>query len=307
MTASEQKTSVRRVAARVDDPLGGSLLLLGAMLLFSVSDASAKYLSETLPVLEIGWLRYLTFVLLLAVPAARAGRLSFATERPLLQIVRGATLLASSIFFIFALRYLPIADATATGFVSPLFTTALSIPFLGEKVGIRRWAAVVIGLLGVLVIVRPGTGSFHPASLFPILSAACWSTAMVITRRMSGTDSTLAMLVYAAGIGFLALLFVQPFVWVAPSATELALAALIGLASSGGQLLTVKAYNRADASLLAPLTYVQLLWSTALGALIFASLPDAYTVAGAAIIVASGIYTAHRERVASARRIGGRR
>ena len=300
-------SSVRQVAARVDDPLGGSLLLLGAMLLFSLSDASAKYLAETLPVLEIGWLRYLTFVLLLAPAALRARHGGFSTPRPLLQAVRGAGLLASSILFILALRYLPIADATATGFCSPLFTTALSIPFLGEKVGIRRWSAVVVGLLGVLVIVRPGTGSFHPASLFPICSAVCWSTAMVITRRMSGTDSTLTMLVYAASIGFVALSLVQPFVWVMPSWRELALAALVGLASSGGQLLTVKAYHRAQASLLAPLTYVQLLWSTALGAVIFATLPDAYTIAGAAIIVASGLYTAHRERVVGARRIGARR
>ncbi len=292
--------------ARIDDPIGGCLLLLGAMLLFSLSDATAKYLAQSLPVLEIGWLRYLTFVLLLAPAAARARLWSFSSPRPYLQVVRGGGLLASSIFFILALRYLPIADATATGFVSPLFTTALSIPFLGEKVGIRRWAAVAIGLIGVVVIVRPGTGSFNHASIFPILSAASWSVAMVITRRMSGTDGTLTMLTYAATVGFLALSLTLPFVWVAPSLAELGLAGFIGLASSAGQFLTVKAYRRADASLLAPLSYVQLVWSTALGVVIFATMPDRFTIAGAAIIVASGIYTAHRERIVAARRLAGR-
>ncbi|HXQ66346.1 MAG TPA: DMT family transporter [Alphaproteobacteria bacterium] len=292
--------------ARLDDPVGGSLLLVGAMLLFSLSDASSKILAQSLPVLEIAWLRYLAFVLLVAPATARQGLWSFYSPRPMLQAWRGLGLLGSGLLFIWALRYLPMADATATGFVSPLFTTALSIPFLGEKVGIRRWAAVVIGLLGVIIIVRPGTSAFNPASAFPILSAASWSLAMVITRRMSGTDSTITMLAYAAVVGFLALSAALPFVWVTPNLEQLALAGFIGLASTGGQWLTVKAYRRADASLLAPLSYLQLVWSTLLGFLVFSAIPDHATILGAAIIVASGIYTAHRERIVAARRLAGR-
>src|ERR1700735_1307641 len=144
-------------AARADDPLAGILLLLLAILLFSCSDATAKYLSAGLPVVEIMWLRYVVFVLMLMPSAVRSGTGILRSTRPGLQMLRGFSMLLSSLLYISALPFLPLADATSIAFVSPLFITALSIPFLGELVGMRRWAAILIGLIGVVIVVRPGT------------------------------------------------------------------------------------------------------------------------------------------------------
>ena len=291
---------VADVAARHrDDPLAGIVLILVAMVLFSFSDAAAKFLTQSLPALEIAWLRFACFVAILLPALAKRGRQGIRSRRPSLQIVRGLSLVASSVLFILAVRHLPMADATATGFVSPLFTTALAIPFLGERVGIRRWSAVVVGLIGVLIVVRPGTSAFHPAAILPILSAMSWAMAMVITRKMSHVDGIVTMLAYAAGVGFIVLSATLPFVWVPPTFGEIGLGIFIGVASTVGQWLIVQAYRRASASVLAPFSYSQLLWSGTLGFVVFSAVPDGYTLLGAAIIVASGIYTAHREHVVS--------
>jgi drug/metabolite transporter (DMT)-like permease len=283
--------------SRLDDPLGGILLLLLALLVFSCSDATAKYLSGDLPVVEIVWLRYVVFALLLVPSALRGGGAAWRTKRPGLHLLRGSGLLLSGFLFIAALRFLPLADATSIGFVSPLFITALSIPFLGEQVGLRRWAAIVVGLIGVLIVVRPGTSAFQPASLLPILSALTWAGAIIITRKMSGTEGTTTTLLYSAVSALVVVSAVVPFDWVWPDRGELGLALVYGLFASAGQWLVVLAYQRAGASVLAPFSYSQLVWAAGLGFLVFGAIPDLWTVAGAAVIVASGLYTAHRERI----------
>jgi drug/metabolite transporter (DMT)-like permease len=297
--AASGESIAEAAAARRDDPLTGIFLILLAVLIFSFSDASAKYLTQTLPALEIAWLRFACFVAILLPALAKAGARSLRSQRPLLQVVRGLSLVASSVLFVFAVRFLPMADATAMSFVSPLFTTALAIPFLGEKVGVRRWSAVVVGLIGVLIVVRPGTSAFHPAAIFPILSAMSWAMAMVITQKMSHADGIVTMLAYAAGVGFLVLTMALPFIWVPPTLWEIGLGIFIGVSSTAGQWLVVQAYRRASASVLAPFSYSQLLWSGMLGFAVFSTIPDRYTLLGATIIVASGIYTAHREHVVS--------
>src|SRR5437762_10243903 len=124
------------------------------------------------------------------IPAMLPGSPLYAlrTGRPGLQVMRGLALLSSSLFFISGLRFLPIAEASATGFVAPLFVTALSIIFLGEKVGLRRWMATAVGLLGVIIILRPGSGAFHPAAFFPIVSALAWACTLILTRMLAGTE-----------------------------------------------------------------------------------------------------------------------
>jgi drug/metabolite transporter (DMT)-like permease len=212
-------------------------------------------------------------------------------------MLRGVTLLGSSLLFITGLRYLPIAEASATGFVSPLFVTALSIMFLGERVGMRRWIATAVGLFGVVVILRPGTGAFHAAAFFPIISALSWASTLIMTRMMSGRDPAITTMTYSSIVGVTILTLLVPFVWVAPSWHDLLLGLLIGVASTFGQWIVVLAFRYADASVLAPFQYTQLLWVSILGFLVFGELPDIWTVVGAAFIVASGLYTAHRERV----------
>jgi drug/metabolite transporter (DMT)-like permease len=219
------------------------------------------------------------------------------TNRLGLHLMRGAALLGSSLFFISGLRFLPIAEASATGFVAPLFVTALSIIFLGEKVGLRRWIATGVGLVGVLIILRPGTGAFHPAAFFPLVSALAWACTLIMTRMMSGTERAITTMTYSSIAGLFILSALVPFVWVTPTWHDIAFGILIGVASTAGQWIVVLAFRYADASVLAPFSYTQLLWVSVLGFFIFGEVPDVYTITGAAFIVASGLYTAHRERV----------
>jgi drug/metabolite transporter (DMT)-like permease len=295
---SLKKAAAPKAPARADRPFKGIALILASTVFLGASDVTAKYLSATLPSIEIAWIRFLVFALIMT-PAMLPGSPLFAlqTTRPGLQLLRGAALLGSSLFFISGLRFLPIAEASATGFVSPLFVTALSIIFLGEKVGLRRWIATVIGLLGVIIILRPGSGAFHPAAFFPLVSALAWAGTLIMTRMMSGSERAITIMTYSsiAGVGILTALV--PFVWVAPSWHDILFGIFIGVASTAGQWIVVLAFRYADASVLAPFSYTQLLWVSILGFLIFGEVPDVWTVTGAAFIVASGLYTAHRERV----------
>jgi drug/metabolite transporter (DMT)-like permease len=294
-----EKGSVKRAApARADRPFRGITLILVSTVFLGASDVTAKYLSATLPSIEIAWIRFLVFALIMS-PAMLPGSPLFAlhSTRPGLQVTRGIALLASSLFFISGLRFLPIAEASATGFVSPLFVTALSILFLGESVGLRRWIATGVGLIGVLIILRPGTGAFHPAAFFPLVSALAWAGTLIMTRMMSGREHVLTTMTYSSIVGACILSALVPFVWVAPSWHAILFGIFIGVASTAGQWIVVLAFRYADASVLAPFSYTQLLWVSILGFLIFGELPDIWTISGAVFIVGSGLYTAHRERV----------
>ncbi len=293
-----EEKPAKTAPARADRPLRGIGLLILSTIFLGTSDATSKYLSTTLPSIEIAWIRFLIFLMIM-VPAMVPGSPLFAlrTGRPGLQVMRGAALLGSSLLFISGLRFLPIAEASATSFVSPLFVTALSIFFLSEKVGLRRWIATAVGLMGVLIVLRPGTGAFHPAAVFPVVSAFAWACCLIMTRLMSGQERAMVTMTYSSIVGFAILCALVPLVWVTPTWHDILFGTIIGLTSTAGQWIVVLAFRYADASVLAPFSYVQLLWVTLLGFLIFGEVPDVWTVAGAAVIVASGLYTAHRERV----------
>lgn len=294
----EKKATLRKAPARADRPFKGIALILASTVFLGTSDVTAKYLSATLPSIEIAWIRFLVFAMIMT-PAMMPGSPLFAmhTGRLGLHLLRGAAILGASLFFISGLRFLPIAEASATGFVAPLFVTALSIVFLGEKVGLRRWIATAVGLIGVLIILRPGTGAFHMAAFFPLVSALAWACTLIITRMMSGTERAITVMAYSSIVGLCILSALVPFVWVTPTWHDIAFGVLIGIASTAGQWIVVLAFRYADASVLAPFSYTQLLWVSILGFFIFGEVPDAYTITGAAFIVASGLYTAHRERV----------
>jgi len=294
----EKKSATRTAPARADRPFRGIALILASTVFLGASDVTAKYLSATLPSIEIAWIRFLVFALIMS-PAMVPGSPLYAlrSQRPGLQAMRGVALLGSSLFFISGLRFLPIAEASATGFVAPLFVTALSIVFLGETVGVRRWLATAVGLIGVLIILRPGTGAFHPAAFFPIVSALAWACTLIMTRMMSGRDHAITTMTYSSIVGVCILSALVPLVWVAPSWHDIMFGIFIGLASTAGQWIVVLAFRYADASVLAPFSYTQLLWVSILGFVIFGEVPDVWTVTGAVFIVGSGLYTAHRERV----------
>lgn len=281
----------------MDNPLRGIALLVVATMFFSSSDAISKILGQRLPAIEISTVRYLVFVVMAAALCRRTGTRPWLTRAPGLQVLRGTGLVVSALCFIEALRHMPLADAASIGFVSPMLITALSMPMLGERVGARRWSAIVVGFIGVLIVIRPGTGAFQPAALWVLASSASWAVASCLTRKMSAGDSAPTTIAWSAITGLLICAVMAPFVWVVPNWGELGLCLILGILASTGQYLMVLAYRHAGASTLAPFSYVQLAWSVSLGYFVWNTLPDAQTWVGTAIIVASGIYTVHRERV----------
>jgi drug/metabolite transporter (DMT)-like permease len=276
--------------------LSGIAMTLVALLLFSIQDAFSKLLAVTYEPIEIAFVRFLTMLILIA-PFMVRRPLALRSNMPGRQFVRGLAMLGATTFFILGLSHLPIAEATAISFVSPLFVTALSIPVLRETIGPRRWIAVIVGFIGVLVVIRPGTSAFHPAALFPIASSTFWAVGIVLTRTMHGADKTLTILFYSTLIGFCVSGLAMPFVWRTPDLPALAMMTAQGSLSTIGQALLIGAFGRAGASVLAPFSYSQLLWATALGYAVFNTIPDTPTWIGSAIIVASGLYILHRERL----------
>jgi drug/metabolite transporter (DMT)-like permease len=278
-------------------PLAAIGLVLLSLAVFSGLDAISKVLVADYSPVLITWGRYAANLVLLLPFVPRAGARPFASASIGLQIGRGIAMGGSSVLFIAGLATMAMPDATAVAFAAPLIVTALSIPFLGERVGIRRWSAVAVGFLGVVVIVQPGASTFHPASLFPLASAACWATGLVITRRIKTRDATLTTLLYTTLVAFLIASAFLPWVWQPLNLRAVALIAVMGVLSSAGQYFLLLGYQRGPASLLAPFSYMQIITSTFWGAVLFGTWPGVATLTGAAIVVASGLYVLHRERV----------
>jgi drug/metabolite transporter (DMT)-like permease len=280
-----------------DEPIRAIVLAISATVLFAVSDTIAKYLSTSLPIGEFLWIRYVLFLVMAILLAGRRPQRLMHPRSPMLQIARGVCVVLSSILFVYGVRRMTMAQATSINFLSPILITVLSVPLLGETVGIRRWAAVGAGMLGMLVIVRPGLSGFEPAALFGVGGAFCWALALIITRMIAISDAPETTVFWSAGVGTVVLTALLPLEAVWPSWRQLGLSLLLGSLASGGQWVVILAHRLAPASLLAPFFYTQLLWAAALGVLVFDSQPDGWTLTGAAIIIASGLYTAHRERV----------
>jgi drug/metabolite transporter (DMT)-like permease len=280
-----------------DNFLRGGALMLAASLLFSLSDTMAKYITQSVPTIELAAIRYTVFVLMAAAPLLRDRRVSMRSRRPKLQILRGLCLVGSALFFILSLAHLPIAEATAINFITPLLITALAVPVLGEVVRPQGWIAVVIGFIGMLVVVRPGLHGLHPSALLVLLSSLCWCVAMLVTRQLVGIDRSGVTVLWSAATGLILLLTLLPF-FLAPMSWRLfGLCLTVGVVASSGQWLAILAYRYARATALAPLGYAQLIWSSVLGLIVFGSVPDHFVVIGAVIIALSGLYVVHLERV----------
>ena len=275
----------------------GILLCVAALFVLTVMDVASKMLARDYPVMQIIWVRYVLFAgFAVSLTWHRHRRLLPLSKAPVLQSARGLILVGSNFLVIMSFGLMPLADVHAVLAAAPLIVTALSIPFLGERVGPRRWAAVAVGFSGVLIILRPGLGVFQPEALLPLAAAGTFAAYQVTTRLVSRRDEMLTTLAYTAVVGLAATSLVGPFVWVAPDAEGwllLLVAAVLGLAS---HILLIKALELAPASLLQPYNYTMLVWATALGFAVWGDFPDVPTVAGALVIVASGLYTFHRER-----------
>jgi drug/metabolite transporter (DMT)-like permease len=281
---------------RTDRPLFGIALMLTALAMYMITDTVAKYLTAEVHPVQIVWSRYAAYILILTpIMLGRGVARSFATTHPGAHAWRSLAMLLSGTCFTIALAHLELAFAITVAFVSPLFVTALSMVFLGEKVGIRRWTAVVVGFLGVLVVIRPGA-QFSPWSLLPIASAFLWAISLILTRRTGG-DHPLTNLVYTTLVGMaVSTPMVVPF-WGWPSWQVWAVLFLIAAWNLAALTIMVRAFAFAPASTLAPFSYSQLVWSILLGWAVFGDIPDLWTYVGGGIVVASGVYIWHRERV----------
>jgi drug/metabolite transporter (DMT)-like permease len=253
------------------------------------------------------WMRSVV-VLLLSVPAIllRKGTGIWRTAHPVLQTVRGLCVMGASLLFLTGLIYLPVADASAINFVWPLLVTVFSVVMLREKVGLRRALATAIGFVGMLIIIRPGSSAFHPAAVFPLAAAVVWAFASVLTRSMSRDEAAETTILWSAVVSLVVSTILLPFVFVMPTWREMGIGLLIGTGSAAAHAMVVFAFSRAPASALAPFSYTQLIWAAVCGFVLFGTFPDRWVVVGAAVIAASGIYTAHRERVRQREMMSGR-
>jgi drug/metabolite transporter (DMT)-like permease len=283
----------------VSPALRGILLMVAAVGFFVSMDTIAKYLSRWYPVPLIVWARYVSnLAILLAFLAARGDLRLLRSARPGLQFARGLLLALATLLFFTSLSVLPLADANAIGFVMPLFVAALAVPMLGERLEMARLLAILAGLVGALIIVRPGSELFTPYALLPLGMAVCNALYQILTRKVAGLEPPLTSLVWGAIVGAVLLSAAAPFVWVNPQAVSHgALILVIGVLASVGHFLLIKAYDYAGAGLLAPFTYTALIWAMASGWLVFGDFPDGWALVGMGIIVLSGLYLANRQRL----------
>lgn len=277
--------------------------MAGGMFLFSAVDTQAKFLTDTLHPIQIVWFRQLGLLGGVIIMLAIRGFSILHTAYPALQITRGALAAGSATIFIVAVSYVPLADAVAVSFVAPFIVTLMGALVLREPVGIRRWSAVAIGFVGTLIVIRPGMGAIHPAVMLVILAATLFALRQILSRVLSGSDRTMTTVAYTALVSSFILTFPLPFVWQWPQTNiELALLGSMALMAAVAETLVIKALEVAQAVVVAPLQYTLILWSTLYGYLVFADLPDFWTWTGALIIVATGAYTLHRERMVSRQR-----
>jgi drug/metabolite transporter (DMT)-like permease len=277
----------------------GILFLLGAIGFITVVDTAAKYMTADLPPLELVWGYFLgIFVCLLGLAASKGGSLPrlLTTRRPLLHLGRtGLLVLSISLLFV-ALKYMSLADATAISFTSPLFITLLAIPILGERVDRARWLAVIAGLVGVLVIVRPGSGLASWISMLPLLGAVSFAAFQIVTRMLASTENTFATLFYTGAGGLAWSSLALPFIWVTPEPKYLLAFMIQGALGVGAHLCMIKAFALAEASLLAPFNYSKLIWAAATGYIVFGDIPSLNTLVGATIIALAGLFMMLHER-----------
>lgn len=278
-----------------------AMLIMGCSVsLFPCSDAISKYLVRDYDVIQVTWARYLFHFLLLAVALGGFRALRwYRTRRLPLLVLRSVLSAAATLIFIVAIKSIPIVDGYTILFTSPLLIAALSVPLLGERVGIHRWAAVIIGFTGVLFVLRPGSGLLQVSALLVLVAALCIALSNIITRIVSRTDHALTTALYMATVGTAMLTLLVPFHWRAPSWEAWGWMTLSGLLGGVGHFGVIKAIQLAPVSAIASLSYVQIISATALGYFVFGNLPDTWTLAGLAVIVGSGLYIFHRERRAA--------
>jgi drug/metabolite transporter (DMT)-like permease len=299
-------------ALHQDRPIFGIVLINLAVAVFTGMDGVIKGVSETFPTGELVFFRNLfAFAPILGFMLWHGG-IALRTRHVLGHLMRGLFGVSAMYCYFLSYKLLPLSDAIALGLSGPIFLTVLSIPFLGEHVGVRRWSACIVGFIGVLIMTRPTlllAGDWDVAALVPLLGAVFYAFAMISIRKLTGTESSGTIVFYFTLFATLAGLATAPlgafdpeFAWVWPSQTEWLIVAAIGLMGGSAQILLTIAYRSAPVSVVAPFDYMALVYGFILGFVFFAEIPDWYLIIGGATVVASGIYIVHRETVVARQR-----
>jgi len=260
-------------------------------------DTIAKYVSSDLSFFQITWARYF-FTVLFTLPFMFfffRKNLTWTTQ-PKLQIFRGLTLLFANVLFFYSISVISMAKALTLAFVAPLITTALSPFFLGEKVGFKRWSAVIVGFIGSLIVIRPGFIEFNLASVAALGTGFFYGIYLIITRKLHRSDSPLLTLLLTGVVGFVIASFLVPVVWINPTFNQWSLLGLMGIFACLGHLFLILSLKYADASKLAPFGYFEIVTNIILGYYFFSDFPDFWMWIGLLIIISSGIYITIRER-----------
>ena len=269
-----------------------------AWVMLPIMDGFAKYLSADLPVLQITWARYFfTVVFTFPLMFFFFKKYLVWTDKPKLQLIRGLILLTANISFFYSISVISLPKAFTLAFVAPLVVTAFSPFFLGESVGYRRWAAVIIGFIGSLVVIRPGFLEINLASLAALGTGIMYGFYLIITRKLSTSDNPLLTLLFTGVVGGIIATTFMPFVWVSPTFKQWSIMAAIGLFACIGHLFIILSLKFADASKLAPFSYFEIITNIIIAYYFFGDFPDSWTFLGLFIIVFSGIYISRRENI----------
>jgi drug/metabolite transporter (DMT)-like permease len=289
---------------RQDRPIFGIVLINLAVVVFTSMDAVIKGVSETFPTGELVFFRNLfAFGPILGFMMWQ-GRIDLRTRHLVGHLLRGLFGVSAMYCYFLSYKLLPLSDAIALGLSGPIFLTILSIPFLGERVGVRRWSACIVGFIGVLIMTRPGAGVWQPEALVPLLAAVFYALAMISIRKLTATEGSGSIVFYftlfatLAGLATAPLGAVDPdLAWVWPSSWEWLIVLAIGLMGGCGQILITIAFRCAPVSVVAPFDYMALVYGFILAFIFFREIPDWYLIVGGATVVASGIYIVHRETI----------
>jgi len=271
------------------------LLMIAAILCFSLMDATVKALAPRVGVLPALWARYAGQMALVLVLVAPRLRHVVRARYPGLQFLRSLMLLCATAFFFTGISRIALSEAAALMAINPVLITLGAAMFLGEALGPRRLAGIIAALCGALIIIRPGSDVFQPAALYPLAAAACYSCYALLTRRVGAGEDVWTSLFYTGLVGTVLLSLFVPFAWTAPDTIAIGLMVLVACFGTIGQLALIRAFSMGEAAMLAPYSYTGLIFAALWGAAFFGEFPDIWTICGALVIAAAGLYVWHRE------------
>lgn len=276
-------------------------LMIGAIVLFTAMDAVAKGLLDRYPTPQVIWARFTgQLLLVLLILRGRVGPL-LRTRYPVLHLARCICQFGATALFFTSLGYIGLAEATALTDLNPVLITLGAAVFLGERLGPRRIAGVLAAMVGAMIIIRPGFGIFSAAALLPIGAAVCYTGNALLTRFIGAQESVWTSMIYGAAFGSLILGFAQPFVWQTIALSDAVLFVVLGVLGTAAQLCLIRSFSISEASVVAPFAYLGIIFAAIWGAVLYAEYPDRWSVVGALVIIAAGLYVWHRETRAASR------